>query len=74
MKKLNIKLATPMKDNVPSSEGPSEELMEFRDNLDGQSSPIFAKIDQEIVKWMGHKFEYLESNSLKTNSSLTVSS
>ena len=48
--------------------------MEFRDNLDGQSSPIFAKIDQEIAKWMGNKFENLESNSLKTNSSLTVSS
>ena len=36
MKELNLKLATPMKDNVPSSKGSSEELMEFRDNLDGR--------------------------------------
>ena len=74
MSELNIKLAIPMKDNVPSSEGPSEELMEFHDNLDGQSSLMFAKIDQEITKWMGNKFGNLQSNSLETSSSLTVSS
>ena len=74
MKEWNFQTSIPTKESVPAGEEPSQELKEFCDNLDRNSSEMFVKIKADITKWLGQKFDHLESSSSKTGSSLTVSS
>ena len=50
MKELNLHLSPNFKDSVSKGEEPSQELVEFRDNFDRDSSEIFAKNEAEITK------------------------
>ena len=74
MKELNLHLTPTNKDSVSKGEDPSQELIEFRDNFDRDSSAFFAKNEAEILtKWMENRFDTLWSSSSKKTSSSMIS-
>ena len=73
MKELHLHLTQTKNDSVSKGEDPSQELIEFRDNFDRDSSEIFDKIEAEITKWMKNRFDTLESSSSKKTPSSTIS-
>ena len=73
MKELNLHLTPNNIDSVSKDEEPSQELIEFRDNFDRDSSEIFATNEAGITKWMENKFDMLELSSTNKTSSSTIS-